>query len=228
MTRKLPEAQEGAPILSAAHYRGPLGWLYRLKDRVEALAYRPYAVPALFAVAFAESSVFPIPPDVLLLALCIVLPSRSFYFAAVATLASVLGGLAGYGIGYGLWHEPQTGAYSGLARFFFEHVPGFSEARFEAVQGLYARWSFWVVFTAGFTPIPYKLFTVTAGVFEVPLVPFALASLVGRAARFFLVAALLYRFGPPIRRFIDRHLGWLTIAFTALLLGGFLLLRYVL
>jgi len=95
-------------------------------------------------------------------------------------------------------------------------------------QALYERWNFWVVFTAGFTPIPYKLFTITAGVFHVHLGWFTLASLVGRAGRFFLIAALLYFFGPPIRRFLDRYLGWLTIAFVLLLFGGFLLLRYVL
>nr|BCX01734.1 MAG: cytochrome b561 [Bacteroidota bacterium] len=211
-----------------ARYRGPVGWLYRLKDRVEAMATRPYAVPALMGVAFLESSVFPIPPDVLLIALCLVSPKRAFYLAWIATLGSVLGGLAGYGIGYALWYDPQTGAYSALARFFFDHVPGFTPARFEGVQALYERWNFWVVFTAGFTPIPYKLFTITAGVFHVHLGWFTLASLVGRAGRFFLIAALLYFFGPPIRRFLDRYLGWLTIAFVLLLFGGFLLLRYVL
>ncbi|MBI4559538.1 MAG: DedA family protein [Candidatus Hydrogenedentes bacterium] len=204
------------------------GWLYRLKDWTEGLAEKSYAVPALFALAFAESSFFPIPPDVLLIALCVGKPSKSFYYAVMCTVGSVIGGLAGYLIGYALWHDVATGEYSRLAQLFFHYVPGFSEDRFQMVKGWYNDYNFWVVFTAGFTPIPYKLFTISAGVFRVDLFLFSIASLVGRAGRFFLVSALFYFFGAAIRDFLEKYLEWLTIAFLVMLVGGFAVIKLLL
>lgn len=203
------------------------GWLYRLKDWTEGLAERKHALTALFLLAFLESSIFPVPPDVLLIALCVGKPRRSFFFALICTLGSVIGGLAGYGIGWWLWHD-ATGAYGPIARFFFDHVPGFTVERFEEIGLLYDRWDFWVVFTAGFTPIPYKIITISAGVFRIDMLMFVVASIVGRAGRFFLVAALLYALGPRIRRFLEEYLEILTLAFVVLLLAGFLLIKYVL
>lgn len=205
-----------------------LGWLYRLKDWTEHLATKPYAVPALFLLSFAESSFFPIPPDVLLIALCVGLSSRSFYYATVCTAASVLGGLAGYAIGYFLWYHPGSETYTAVARFFFDIVPGFTEERFLSVRDLYQQYDFWVVFTAGFTPIPYKLITISAGVFDVNVWMFTIASLVGRAGRFFLVALFFYVFGAPVQHYVEAYLEHLTLAFVVLLIGGFVVIKYIL
>jgi membrane protein YqaA with SNARE-associated domain len=191
----------------------------RLYDWVLHWAETPYGGPALFLLALVESSVFPVPPDVLLIALCIALPSRAWRFALLASAGSVLGGLIGYGIGWGAWPVVNS--------FFFDYIPGFTPAVFEKVQGLFAEYDFWVVFTAGFTPIPYKVITIGSGVFKINLPVFVIASLVSRSLRFFLVAWLLRRYGPGMRDFIDRYFNLLSIVFVLLLVGGFLLLKYV-
>lgn len=192
----------------------------RLYDWVLHWAETPYGAPALFLLAFAESSFFPIPPDVLLLALCIAIPTRSFRFALVSSCGSVLGGVAGYGIGLGLW-----GVVSG---YFYLYVPGFNEAVFSRVQQLFATYDFWTVFTAGFTPIPYKVITIGAGVFQINFPVFVFASLVSRSLRFFLVAALIYRYGPAVRSFIEKYFNVLSVVFMLLLIGGFVVIRHVL
>lgn len=179
---------------------------------------------ALFCFAFAESSFFPIPPDVLLIALCLGAVTRSFRFAAICTAGSILGAIAGYGIGFFLWQN-TAGEYTALAQFFFDHV--FSVEAFERVGALYDRYNFWIVFTAGFTPLPYKLFTVTGGLFHINFAMFLIASAVSRGLRFFLIAGLIWRFGAPIKRFIDRYFNLLAVAFTVLLVGSFVLLSYL-
>jgi len=198
----------------------------RIQAWVEHLAEGPHAVQALFALAVAEAIFFPIPVDVLLIALCVSKPPRSFLFAAVCTVGSVLGGFVGYQVGEWLWYD-GTGQFSGLAVFFLDVVPGFTEHTFELVQSLYREYDFIAVFAAGFTPLPYKVFTITAGVFEISLPVFMLASLVSRAGRFFLVGALFHFFGVRIKRFIDKYLEILSIAFLVLLVGGFFLLKYL-
>jgi membrane protein YqaA with SNARE-associated domain len=195
-------------------------WLIRrLYDWVLHWAETPYGVPALFLLAFAESSFFPIPPDVLLLALCISLPLRSFRFALTASLGSVLGGMLGYGIGIGLWEV--------LATYFFRFVPGFTEQVFVRVQELFVAYDFWTVFAAGFTPIPYKVFTIGAGVFKINFAVFVLASAIGRSLRFFLVAWFIYRFGPAMRDFIEKYFNLLSILFMILFIGGFVVVKYL-
>lgn len=192
----------------------------RLYDWVLHWAETPYGGPALFLLALIESSIFPVPPDVLLIALCIALPRRAWRFAALASVGSVVGGLIGYGIGWGAWPLVDN--------LFFDYIPGFTPAIFDRVQGLFAEYDFWVVFTAGFTPIPYKVITIGSGVFQINLLIFLVASLISRSLRFFLVAWLLYRYGPGMRDFIDRYFNLLSIIFLLLLIGGFLLLKYVL
>ncbi len=194
--------------------------LRRLYDWVLHWAETPYGVPALFVLALAESSFFPIPPDPLLVALCLGLPRKSMRFAATATVASVVGGVIGYGIGAGAWHLLQD--------WFFVYVPGVGPESFARVQGLYDRYDFWAVFLAGLTPIPYKVFTLSSGVFSINFGVFVVASLLSRGLRFFVVAALIYRFGPPITRFIDRYFNLLAIAFGVLLVGGFVLIEFML
>jgi len=190
----------------------------KLYDWVLQWAETPYGGPALFLLALVESSIFPVPPDVLLIALCIALPSRAWRFALLASAGSVSGGLIGYGIGWGAWPVVST--------YFFDYIPGFTPAVFERVQGLFAEYDFWVVFTAGFTPIPYKVITIGSGVFKINLLVFVIASLVSRSLRFFLVAWLLRRYGPGMRQFIERYFNLLSIVFLLLLVGGFLLLKY--
>ncbi len=220
-----PSAASPNPLVRG--YRWTTGLGRRLYDWVLHWADTPYASPALFALAFAESSFFPIPPDVLLIALALSRRTKAFHYALLCSLASVLGGMLGYAIGQFSWYLPGTTDYSGVAQFFFTYVPGFTAERFAYVQELYRAWDFWVVFTAGFTPIPYKVITITAGVFDLDFPMFVLASAVGRSARFFLVGALLYLFGEPIKNWIDKYFNLLSLLFVILLVGGFLVLKWL-
>ena len=190
----------------------------RLYDWVLRWAETPYGVPALFILAFAESSFFPVPPDVLLITLAIAIPKKAFRYAAMCTVGSVLGGMLGYLIGLELIDligMPILKFYGVLHKY-------------EYIQELYQKYDAWAVGIAGFTPIPYKVFTIAAGAFKINFPVFVLASAVGRAGRFFLVAVLIYKFGPSIKEFIDRYFNLLTVAFFALLFLGFLLVKYVL
>lgn len=200
-----------------AVYSLPMLWLKRLYDWILGWADHAYGTAALAVLAFAESSFFPIPPDVLLIAMCLGNRARWLYFTAVCTAASVVGAAVGYWIGATAWAQ--------VSFIFFDYVPGFTPEVFESVKDKYNLYNFWIVFVAAFTPIPYKVITVTAGVFGIAFVPFMIASIVGRGARFILVAFLLYYFGPPIKEFIDRRFNMLTIVFTILLVGGFAALR---
>jgi membrane protein YqaA with SNARE-associated domain len=197
----------------------------RLYDWLLHWAATPYGGIVLFVWSFAESSFFPIPPDAFLIAMVLGARLRAFYFATLISIASVLGGIAGYLVGSYLWWA-SPGEFSAIAQLFFDNVPGFSAEQFERVQGLYDRWDFWVVFTAGFTPIPYKIITISAGAFDISFAIFVIASALSRAARFFLVAYLLWRYGEPIREFIDRRFSLLSILFVILLVGGFYLIRF--
>ena len=182
-----------------------------------------WGATALFCFAFAESSFFPIPPDVLLIALCLGATKRSFRFAAICTLGSVIGALAGYAIGFYAWQN-DAGQYTALANWFYEHV--FSMEAFERVQALYEQYDFWIVFTAGFTPLPYKLFTITGGLFGINIPMFVIASVISRGLRFFLIGWLIWRYGAPIKGFIDKYFNLLAILFTILLIGSFVLIGY--
>lgn len=189
----------------------------RLYDWVLSLAHHRHATTALFVLAFAESSFFPVPPDVLQIALTLERRERAWWFAGVSTLGSVLGGVLGYLIGAGLWHA--------VGGFFFDHVPGFTHEHFDYVQQQYESHAFVAILAAAFTPIPYKVFTITAGVFGVPWWALIVGSLVGRAGRFYLVALLIWRFGEAAKRFVDRYFNWLTLAFMVLLIGGVYLVQ---
>lgn len=186
-------------------------------DRLLAWAASPRGLRAIGVVSFVEASFFPIPPDVLLVAAVLANPRIWLRAALVCSVASVLGGATGYLIGWGVWE-----AVDGL---FFAYVPGFSEATYAKMAGLYDEWSFWIVFAAGFTPIPYKIFTIAAGAAKIGFPLFLLASAISRTARFLLVAGTLRWLGPQIKPLIDRHFGWLTLAFTALLIAGFAALK---
>ena len=188
-----------------------------LYDWTMGLSAHPRALWALAAVSFIESSIFPIPPDVLLIPMVLAAPTRAWKIAAVCTVASVLGGLAGYAIGWGL--------YETLGRPIIDFY-GYGD-KYAAFQAQYNEWGAWIVFGAGLTPIPYKVFTIASGVTDMNVVTFTVASIISRGIRFFLVAALLWKFGPPIRTFIEAHLGKLTLIFFVLLLGSFVLVKFL-
>lgn len=180
------------------------------------LADHRHAVWVLAAVAFIESSVFPIPPDVLMIPIILARPNRALWVAFVTTTASVLGGLLGYAIGaiaFDTIGEPILIAL-GKSDYFVEFANRYNE------------WGAWVVLTAGVTPFPYKVITIMSGATSLPLGVFITASIAARALRFFAVAILLYYFGAPIRDFIERRLGLAFTVFVVLLFGGFLTLRY--
>ncbi len=173
---------------------------------------------ALFIMAFAESSFFPIPPDILLIALCLGRTKKAFNYALICTLGSVLGAAGGYALGFYVWQ--------GVSGWFIPSI--FSQESFDAVAATYQEWNFWAVFTAGFTPIPYKIFTIAAGVCNINLVMFIVASIVSRGMRFFLIGWLIWKFGAPIKTFIDKYFNLLAVAFTVLLIGSFVLIKYIL
>ena len=200
--------------------------LKKLYDWVLHWAETPYGPAALFLLAFAESSFFPVPPDALLIALALGAQKKSFRFAGISTLGSVLGAMLGYAIGYFVWWN-NPNEFSSVALFFFNKVPGFDQQLFFHVKQLYDKWNFWVIFTAGFTPIPYKVFTISGGAFQINFFFFLLASIISRAGRFFLVAFLIWKFGEPIKGFIDKYFNALAIAFTVLLIGGFFAINYL-
>ena len=195
-----------------------MGRVRSLYDWVLTWADSPYGTWALLVLAFAESSFFPIPPDVLLIALCVGRPKRSLWFAAVCAVGSVSGGIAGYGIG--VFAEDLGKSIIG---FFGEHY-------IAVAQGAFEEYGAWAVATAGFTPVPYKVFTIASGMFheQVPLSLFIVASALSRSARFLLVAGLIRLFGAPVKAFIDRWFNVLSIAFVVLLVGGFVVIKWAL
>lgn len=198
---------------------GPITrWMRRLYDWVIGWADSPYSVWALFIIAFAESSFFPIPPDILLVALAVAIPLRAFRYALICSLGSVLGGVFGYLIGYQFFDvvgEP-------IVRFYAV------EDQYERIQDLYQRYDAFAVAVAGLTPIPYKVATITAGFFDVNFPRFVLASAVSRSARFLLIGGLIRAFGPQIRSFIEKYFEILTLIFLILLVAGFVFIEWFL
>jgi membrane protein YqaA with SNARE-associated domain len=191
-----------------------VGKLKRLYDWVEHFAETPYGSWALFLLAFAESTFFPVPPDILLIALAVSIPSRALRYALICSAGSVLGGVVAYVIGYRFMEVIGFG----ILNFY-----GLAE-KYEKVAELYNQYNVWVVGIAGFTPIPYKVFTISAGAFKINFSLFLIASLVSRSARFFLVSGLIYIFGKEIRAFIERYFNILAVIFVLLLVVGFILL----
>ena len=191
--------------------------LQRLYDQTMRLAAGRHALWMLAAVAFAESSFFPLPPDVLLIPMILADRRHAFRLAALCTIASVIGGLLGYAIGYF--------AFAAIGQPILEFYQAMD--RYEALKASFDQWGALIIVAKGMTPIPYKLLTITAGALQFDLASFAVASLISRSIRFFLVAALLWWFGEPIRAFIEKRLALVTSVFLILLVGGFVALRYL-
>jgi membrane protein YqaA with SNARE-associated domain len=196
-----------------------IGWMRKSKEWMESFAEKPGAMVSLFFLALAESSFFPIPPDVLLIAIGVSKPKRAFTAAMWCTLGSVIGGILGYYIGYSLM---STIGYPIVEFYNAEEVWAKVVETYQGEVGM--------MFLAGaaFSPIPYKISTIAAGATGMDLFYFILISSIGRAGRFFIVAALIYFFGPSIRTYIDKYFDKLSIAFLVLLIGGFLLIKYIL
>jgi membrane protein YqaA with SNARE-associated domain len=191
--------------------------LRRLYDRMIGLATGPHALLALIVVAFAESSFFPLPPDILLIPMMLAKPREAWRLAAYCVLASVAGGMLGYAIGY------YGFDLIGRPILEFYHAMG----SYDALKAGFDRWGVWIIIIKGMTPIPYKLVTIASGVAHFDLVAFVGASIISRSLRFFLLAALLWWFGPAVRDFIERRLMLVTSLFGAALVGGFVIIRYL-
>lgn len=176
-----------------------------------------YALPALFCIAFLESSFFPIPPDILLIAMTVAIPALWLRFSFLCSVASVIGGMFGYFIGY------QFMDLVGHSIVEFYHF----QDKFEKIGALYDEHQGWAVAAAGFTPLPYKIFTLAAGTFKIDFPTFVLASTISRSARFFLVGFIIYKFGPPIKVFIEKYFNLFSIVFFILLILGFYLLKFL-
>ena len=211
----------------------------RLYDWMLSWADSKYGLLALIVLSFAESSFFPIPPDVLLIALVLGAGSRWYSYAFWCTLASVAGGLAGYGIGVFAWDTMGRWIVENVAHMSLVEVDGRLDIALPAyllstmgsslggeyLFQVYDHWNAWIVFVFGLTPLPYKLTTITAGVARVDLLVFLMASVVARGCRFFVVAWIIYKWGEPAKYFIDRYFNLLVTAFVVLLIGGFMVLR---
>lgn len=189
----------------------------RLYDWTIALAESPHALWALAIVAFLESSVFPIPPDLLMIPMILARPSKAFLIATIALVASVIGGLLGYYIGAALFDT--------VGRPVLEFYG--KDAYFDGFAARYNEWGAWAVLIAGITPFPFKVITILSGATALSLPVFLISAIVARGLRFFIVAALLWKFGDPIRQFIEKRLGLIFALFVVLLLGGFYLVKYL-
>jgi len=190
--------------------------LKRLYDWVLGWAETKYGLPVLCIVSFLESSVFPVPPDPLLMALSLGKPKNSIYYAIICSFMSILGGLLGYLIGWAIWEL--------VSSFFFTYL--FSIESFNFVSDKYNQNAFIAVIAAAFTPIPYKVFTIAAGVFKINFLLFFVASAIGRSSRFLIEGILIYYFGEKIKTFIEKYFNILSLLFLILLILGFLAVKY--
>ena len=216
MLRRRPRPDKPRPL--PLQETGNDAVLRGLYDWTMDLAGHRHALAALAFVAFVESSFFPIPPDILIIPMVLAARDKAWRIALVCTVASVTGGLAGYGIGYFLYEA------IGKPLLEFYHYAD----KFDQFQGYYREWGAWIVGGAGLTPFPYKVITIASGVASLDPMVFTVASVLSRGLRFFLVAGLLWYFGEPIRVFIEKNLGLLATAFFVLLFGGFVLVKYLL
>jgi len=205
-----------------------------LYDWVLSWAETKYGTPALFVLAFVESSVFPVPPDVLQVALSASKPKRAFWYATVSLTGSVLGAFLGFLIGALLWHHTQDFFYNYVfSQETFAIVAGDEAAKIvrenpeEAKEGLYHKYGFWAILLTAPTPIPYKIFTIAAGVCGISLWVLFIASVLGRGARFYAVAAVMYYFGPAVMRLVDKYFTLACVLFTILVIVGLVALKYL-
>ncbi len=216
---KIEEAVETKPseaMQKAAQTKSPLRKLYYWTMH---WAETKFAVPALFTISFAEASFFPVPPDALLLPMCFSNPKAWWKYALWCTIASILGAIAGWMIGFYLWQA--------ISGFFYSWIPGFTEPKFNKVSELYQQYGFWVIMLKGLTPIPFKIITISAGACKVPLWTVIIASAISRGFRFFLLAGLVRIFGDAAKPLIEKYLEPIMIACFVLLIGGIFALKFL-
>ena len=200
----------------------------KLYDWVLNLSNKKNSTYSITFLSLSESIFFPIPPDVLLIPLCLGNRNKALYFAFLCSISSIVGGIIGYFVGKSLWWSIPGIEYSAIANIFFDYVPGLTDESFNHIKSLYDTWDFWIVFTAGFTPIPFKLITISSGTFNINFMMFVIASITSRSARFFLLAILIRIFGERIRFFIEKYFNLLAILFTVMLIGGFAIIKLIL
>lgn len=195
----------------------PSVWLRWMYDWVLSWAEHPASTWALFILAFAESSFFLVPPDILLIALCISKSRKSFFYAFISTIGSSIGGLFGYLIGYEFFEVigQKIIAFYGLS------------AEYKQFQYLFLKYQYWAIGVAGFSPIPYKLATIASGLFKMQVLPFFIISFLTRGLRFFLVGSLIYKFGPPVKTYIEKYFDLLALIFILLLILGFIVVKLI-
>jgi len=194
--------------------------LRKLYDWILNWSKSPYGLLALFILAFSESIIFPIPPDVLLIALAIGYQTKAYRFALICTLGSLLGAISGYYIGSYLWYGSN-----GIAEFFYSNISTFSKESFNNIKQYYNDYGFLIIITAGFTPIPYKLITISAGAFKIPFSLFILASTLSRSARFFLISFLIKKYGAAIKNYIEKYFNMLSILIICIILFIYLFIN---
>lgn len=198
----------------------------RLYNWVLSWSTSKWGVLALFFIALFEASWFPLPPDILLIALCVGASKKSFRFASICLIGSALGAALGYGIGHFIWITPE-GTPTALAEMFYS-TNIISQENFNTAGDYYDKWNFLAVFIAGFTPLPFKVFTIAGGMFDINFTMFILASVVARGLRFFLIAGLIWKFGAPIKTFIDKYFNLLAMVFGVMLIGFTVITFYAL
>ena len=205
-----------------------MNFIKNIYDWVLNLSTKPNSNYSISILSFSEAFFFPISPDVLLILFCFENRKKSWNFAFLCSIFSILGGTVGYYVGKMLWWNVPGIEYSYLANLFMEYIPGVNEEGFNNIKKLYDEWDFWIVFTAGFTPIPFKLITISAGTFNINIGMFFFASIISRSARFFLLASLIKVYGESISSFIEKYFNILAMLFTLLLIGGFVLIKIIL
>ena len=188
--------------------------LKNLKEWGSKKAHTKWGVWAIFICAFADASFLPLPTPMFFITLVLLNIPKAYKFALFGTLGSMFGAIAGYSIGYFAWLN-ANGEFSGLAQFVFHHVPGFSEAGYNNIQMLFVKWDFWILFIASLTPIPYKIFSISSGVFDINIFIFCITTLVSQGVKFYLLALLAIKIGPGIHKLLESKLKPIAIIVTA-------------
>lgn len=189
-------------------------WFEKLHNWSLKWAETKWGASALFICAFADASFLPLPTPMFFLTLALLNTKKAYAYALFGTLGTLTGALGGYAIGHFAWLTPD-GSFSGFAQFMFDHIPGFTESGYSAIQLQYAKWDFWILFIAALVPLPYKIFSISSGVFDINLVIFCVATLVSQGIKFYLLALLIVKTGPAVKKLLTVNLKPIIIVATA-------------
>ena len=197
----------------------------KLYNWILSFSLSQYSLAALFIIALAEAIFFPIPPDILLIALVLGARDKAIKYAAYCTLGSIVGGALGYLLGYYLWWDGAS--FTPIANYFFQNIPLFTTDIFSKIQDMFNEHGFLIIFTAGFTPIPYKIFSISAGINKISFATFILASLISRSLRFFIISILLYKFGSKIEHFINNNFNIISLIIALIFISIYLIIKLI-